>query len=225
MHKLRLVFGVLALTTFCGYASAAMLATAPVSSVSNVQVVAPGDSGLKVLNLQKALSAIADHGIISALDPPSHPTLQELQALETALRTEKAGQEYGRATQQLVQYFQVQQGLGDGLGGSVDSVTAQRLNDVLNSLGVHISSGPGISCNMVSIDQKSHSVKISIFDMQGAVVATNSYVLSAFEVVELRDPGNSGSWCRFAVNDPDGVRAAALIGTTGRANSFAIVAQ
>jgi hypothetical protein len=83
-----------------------------------------------------------------------------------------------------------------------------------------------VDCRYAPSLQRRHvrSVKISIFDLHGAVVAANSYVLNAFEVVELRDQGNGGSWCRFDVNDPDGVRAGALVGTTGRANSFATVA-
>ncbi len=61
--------------------------------------------------------------------------MDELKALTEDLRTEQASQSFGLATQQLLVYLQLQEGLGSFLDGRVEETTAQRLNEWLVQLG------------------------------------------------------------------------------------------
>jgi Tc toxin complex TcA C-terminal TcB-binding domain/Neuraminidase-like domain len=98
-----------------------------------------GDTGTQVANLQDALLALlATPGgkIIQALDSPNRPTPEELKILKVGLEQERAQSLFGKATRQLIVYFQVQQGLGDNLDGTVEEKTAAKLNEILTSLGL-----------------------------------------------------------------------------------------
>lgn len=100
-------------------------------------IIAPiviGDSGPQVANLQDALRLMLDRGVIRSFEPPNHPTAKELAKLAQALGTEQTRSTYGKATQRLVTYLQLQEALGDGLGGAVEEKTTVRLNDILKRL-------------------------------------------------------------------------------------------
>ena len=93
------------------------------------------DTGPAVANLQDALLLLLDKKIIRALEAPNLPTQEELDKLSKILKQERAREPsfFGKATYQLVSYFQVQQGLGDHLEGVVEEKTAAKLNEVLKS--------------------------------------------------------------------------------------------
>ena len=95
----------------------------------------PDDSGDQVANLQAALLFLLDRDALRSFDPPWSPGADELKALTEGLRTEQAGQSFGSATQQLLVYLQLQEGLGAFLDGRVEETTAQRLNEWLAQLG------------------------------------------------------------------------------------------
>jgi hypothetical protein len=114
-----------------------------------------GDTGAAVANLQDALVALLDKEVIRALDSPSRPTQDELTKLAEALNRERAASTFGAATQQLVQYFQIQQRLypeetwdqelpahyrgvpvGDNNRGVVEEKTAAKLTELLDKLGL-----------------------------------------------------------------------------------------
>jgi hypothetical protein len=96
----------------------------------------PGDTGPQIANLQDALRLLLDRGVIRSLDPPNSPTAEELAKLGQRLSAEREQSIYGNATQRLVLYVQLQEGLGDGLGGEVETKTAALLNRFLKKLGV-----------------------------------------------------------------------------------------
>ncbi len=102
-------------------------------------VIAPiksGDSGPSVTNLQEILQSLIERQLFKTLDAPNRPTLEELQKLTQLLKDERSQSLFGEASQQLVRYFQIQQGLGDSLNGVVEDKTAARLNEILKSLGL-----------------------------------------------------------------------------------------
>lgn len=94
-----------------------------------------GDTGPQVANLQDALRLLLDRSVIRSLEPPNSPMVEELTKLGQALAKERTQSVYGKATQRLVLYFQIQEGLGDGLGGGVEEKTAAQLNQILKQLG------------------------------------------------------------------------------------------
>jgi hypothetical protein len=95
----------------------------------------PNDSGDQVANLQAALLFLLARDALKSFDPPRNPRVDELKALTEDLRTEQASQSFGLATQQLLVYLQLQEGLGSFLDGRVEETTAQRLNEWLVQLG------------------------------------------------------------------------------------------
>ena len=97
--------------------------------------IKPGEQGTEVVNLQLALRFFYKHGAFKVYDPPSGPTADELKALMAELADEQAKQEFGKATQQVVSYLQVQQSLGDHLQGAVEETTAKCLNELLLKFG------------------------------------------------------------------------------------------
>ena len=100
-----------------------------------VPTISPGDTGAPAANLVEAVLLLVQRGAIKALDSPNQPTTEELAKLAEAARTERAQSVYGKAAQQLVLYLQLQEGLGDSLGGVVESKTAAYLNKSLKSHG------------------------------------------------------------------------------------------
>jgi Tc toxin complex TcA C-terminal TcB-binding domain/Neuraminidase-like domain/Salmonella virulence plasmid 28.1kDa A protein len=103
-------------------------------------VIKPGDSGPHVANLQAGILLLVEHGVIKTYDPPNMPTPDDLKTLAQKLRSEQAAQLFGAATQQLLRYIQIQQGLGDHLLGIVEDGTAKMLNELLKALGAFESS-------------------------------------------------------------------------------------
>jgi|CXWL01.1.fsa_nt_gi protocatechuate 3,4-dioxygenase beta subunit len=101
---------------------------------SIIATIKPGDSGPIVANLQDALFALLEHQIIRALEEPNRPTLEVLQELAEILKKEREQSIFGKATQQLITYFQIQQSLGDHLFGGVEKTTAAKLNEFLEKL-------------------------------------------------------------------------------------------
>jgi hypothetical protein len=91
--------------------------------------------GSTVADLQEALRLLLDRNVIRTFDSPNRPTAEELATLGQGLAKERAQSVYGKATQRLVLYVQLQEGLGDGLGGGVEEKTAVRLNEILKGLG------------------------------------------------------------------------------------------
>jgi Tc toxin complex TcA C-terminal TcB-binding domain/Neuraminidase-like domain/Salmonella virulence plasmid 28.1kDa A protein len=94
-----------------------------------------GDGGPEVANLQDTFLALLERQVIQPLVAPNRPTLEELQKLAEVLKQERSQSLFGKATQQLLIYYQVQQGLGDNLRGMVEDKTATKLNEWLKSIG------------------------------------------------------------------------------------------
>ena len=103
-------------------------------------IIAPikaGDTGAAVANLQDALLALLEQKKI--LQPPGTtglPTADELQKLTEGLKQERDQSRFGKATQQLIIDFQVQQGLpGNVRDLGVEEKTADKLNELLKDIG------------------------------------------------------------------------------------------
>ena len=103
-------------------------------------IIAPiktGDTGAAVANLQDALLALLEQKKI--LQPPGTtglPTPDELQKLTEGLKQERDQSQFGKATQQLIIDFQVQQGLpGSVRDLGVEEKTADKLNELLKAIG------------------------------------------------------------------------------------------
>jgi hypothetical protein len=98
-----------------------------------IATIKAGNTGLPVTNLQDALLALLNHQIIRHLDPPNHPTLEELRKLIEVVKAERSASRFGEATTQLLKYFQIQEHLGDKVLGVVEDKTADRLNEHLRA--------------------------------------------------------------------------------------------
>jgi hypothetical protein len=126
--------------------AAAATAASPTSAEPAIYLIVPplkpGDIGPPVRNLIAALLWLVERKVISPLDAPYRPTREELETITGAARNEMATSTFGEATKFLVNYFQVQQGLGDGLGGQVEGSTAAKLNELLKRLGAIGASRP-----------------------------------------------------------------------------------
>jgi Tc toxin complex TcA C-terminal TcB-binding domain/Neuraminidase-like domain len=85
--------------------------------------IQPGESNSQVANLQDVLVLLLERQIISATDE---------SALIEQFRAERANAVYGEATRNLVQRFQLQQGLDGSLAGAVEQTTATALNTLVN---------------------------------------------------------------------------------------------
>jgi Tc toxin complex TcA C-terminal TcB-binding domain/Neuraminidase-like domain/Salmonella virulence plasmid 28.1kDa A protein len=101
-----------------------------------IATIKPGEAGPSVSNLQDVMFLLLEKKIFKSFDSSNRPTLEELQKLADGLKQERAQPLFGKATQQLVRYFQIQQGLGDNLDGIVEEKTAAKLNALLKELGV-----------------------------------------------------------------------------------------
>ena len=96
-----------------------------------ISPIKPNETGPIAANLVEGLLLLIGRALIKAFDTPNRPTASELSKLEIVAKQELAQQVYGPASQQLVQFFQAQQGLGDQLKGTVDDRTAAALNSFL----------------------------------------------------------------------------------------------
>ncbi len=98
-----------------------------------MQAIAPtiklGDSRPQVANLCEALQFLIDRDAFAIIDP------SDLDRLKVQLRSEEHSGFYKGAAITLVQQFQVQAGLGDGLAGVVEESTADILNRLLKKFG------------------------------------------------------------------------------------------
>ena len=97
---------------------------------------AAGGPGPRAADLQDALLLMVDRNVIEACTAPNRPTAEELAALANRVKQERTPSRFGDATRQLVGHFQIQQHLGDHLGGVVETKTAAALNAALQRLGV-----------------------------------------------------------------------------------------
>lgn len=91
--------------------------------------ISPGDAGPNVANLQDVLLALLERDAIR-VDDPRNPSAG--QVLRQQLIGERSISSYGIATQYVVLLAQIQEGLGDGLGGGVEETTAAVLNRLVN---------------------------------------------------------------------------------------------
>ncbi|RYF98411.1 MAG: carboxypeptidase regulatory-like domain-containing protein, partial [Chitinophagaceae bacterium] len=101
-------------------------------------IVAPivsQSTGKEVANLQATLLLFIQKEIIRALDAPDRPTAEELKRFHRLLQVETKENIYGDGTTQLIQFYQLQQQLGDRLKGNVDESTAASMNNMLRQLG------------------------------------------------------------------------------------------
>src|SRR5262245_65451996 len=131
-------------------------------------IVAPiniEDSGPQVANLQDALRLLLDRGVVRSVEPPNRPTAEELAKLKEGLAEERAQSAYGKVTQRLVMYVQLQEGLGEGLGGAVEEKTAVRLNEILKRLGALVDDEPWVVKGIVRAGGKPRAdVKVTAYD-------------------------------------------------------------
>ncbi len=97
--------------------------------------ITPNSTGKEVANLQECLLFLLDKNIFITYKLTKKPTEKELLQLRKMLIKEKAASLFGESTQQLVHYFQMQQGLGVGLKGVMEKLTASKLNVLLKELG------------------------------------------------------------------------------------------
>ena len=88
---------------------------------------APGEDGQRVADLQAALWALIDHGVIEIPD-------EERDALERDLGEEIDRQDFGPATKSLVDRFRTAMQVGET--AAVDSDTADALNRLLDVAGL-----------------------------------------------------------------------------------------
>lgn len=93
-----------------------------------------GDFGAAPLNVGRVILELLDRGMIRSHDPPHRPTADELQKLRPLLLNEISDAVFGESLRWLVLYLQLQEGLGDGLGGAVEVETAALLNRLITSL-------------------------------------------------------------------------------------------
>ena len=98
----------------------------------------PNSTGPNVANLIECLLLLVERGIFKTFATPNRPTPDELKQLATKARQDLAQQFFGEAVKRLVWDFQIQQGLGDNVGGVVEDKTAARMNEILRSLGVDL---------------------------------------------------------------------------------------
>src|SRR5262245_4111357 len=103
----------------------------------------PGAGGDEVANLHEALLALLAEKVIRALVAPNEPSAEQLKVATEKLRQERDANVYGDATRLLVRWFQLQNGLGDGLDGVVEDKTADRLNELLRAMGLLDGNGDG----------------------------------------------------------------------------------
>src|SRR5262249_14143294 len=95
-----------------------------------------GDSGPQVANLIQALLVFVERHVIKPVDDANGPSADELRGVAERARKELSPASFGKATQPLVEYFQQQHVAGHAARGSVDAATADRMNELLSSLGL-----------------------------------------------------------------------------------------
>jgi hypothetical protein len=149
----------------------------------------PSMAGPQVADLQDALLALLKRQVFKVYDAPNHPTSAELQQLARLVQQERAKARFGDGTRALVLLFQIQQGLGDHLHGVVEATTAEKLNALLNELGLlDLPQEP---------DPRSYRV-------EGKVVSRTSASIGGLRVV-IVDRGVGGDLPLAEVTtDPDG---------------------
>jgi hypothetical protein len=94
-----------------------------------------GATGSAAASLVDAVLFLSENGAIGTFAPPNQPTAAELRRLTSAAREERAAAVFGPATQQLLRYLRLQNGLGDTSPGLVDEATAALLNRALQQRG------------------------------------------------------------------------------------------
>lgn len=97
--------------------------------------VKPYETGVAATNATACMLFLIENGVIKTFDSPNQPTNDQLAELASKAKQELTTQTFGEASQRLVFHFQVQHGIGDQLGGTVDEATAAKLNEWLKKLG------------------------------------------------------------------------------------------
>jgi hypothetical protein len=164
--------------------------------------IVPNQKGKEVADLQKALQLFLEQKIFKTFQAPGSPTAEDLSRLNERLRSEISETVYGKATTELVRIFQVQQGLGDNLRGTVEERTANKMNDVLSKLGA-LDDPSG---------EKEYTVSGMVLNSNGAALA--SYITEVFVItlqkeiavgkaVTGKDGGYSVTFKNPLETDPD----------------------
>lgn len=138
--------------------------------------ILPNQRGNEVLNLQKALQFLLKHKILKEFHAAHTSAGNGLARLEEKLTGEIAENNYGPATTELVGIFQMQQGLGRNRRGTVDEKTAQKMNELLNSLEEVIAG---------AANDKLYKVYGTVLNSKGA--ALSGYIAEAFVITLQRD--------------------------------------
>ena len=97
--------------------------------LANASTINPDYSGPQARNLYAALRFLIDRGVFASLDP------SKLAKLSYQLSSEKPKVNFQGAAVALVQQFQVQAVLGDGLAGVVEESTFDILNRLVKKFG------------------------------------------------------------------------------------------
>jgi len=95
-----------------------------------------------VVAVGTVLRQLLDRNMIRTFEPPSAPTPDELRRLSERLGEEIDSATFGDSMQRLALYIQIQEGLGDELGGAVEVLTAQRLNTLATRAFGEPAAGP-----------------------------------------------------------------------------------
>jgi hypothetical protein len=104
-----------------------------------VATISPGAHGTSAINLGRILRSLAGLGAIKTFDPPNEPGSERLAFLSHEVDREIGAAVFGPAMRALVQFFQLQSGLGDAYGGVVEAKTADLLNGTLRQLNLPLS--------------------------------------------------------------------------------------
>ena len=107
-----------------------------------VAPVEPGTFGPQAVNVGRILRDLLARGVIKALEPPNQPTADQLGSLASSLENGTNAAVYGDSTRQVLFYLQLQQGLDNGLHGSVRESTAGLLNRLLKECDLPATTSP-----------------------------------------------------------------------------------
>jgi hypothetical protein len=144
----------------------------------------PNSKGKEVANLHEALKLFLTKNVIKVFRQLNRPTVEELAKLGEILLAEVKATLYGKATIELVRYFQIQQQLGDNLRGIVEEKTARKMNVVLKELGAFDKPNDDEISDDNSPGENRYKVSGKVLNSNG--VALNGYITEVLVVTLLR---------------------------------------